>query len=78
MGINKAYKHRIYPNNNQKKYFSKVFRCVRFLHNKMLSDKKDYYKKIDKILLPIQVNIKKNFLFKRKLIVWLFVMSNLT
>ncbi|MCD2386229.1 helix-turn-helix domain-containing protein, partial [Borreliella burgdorferi] len=22
MGVNKAYKHRIYPNGNQKKYFS--------------------------------------------------------
>ncbi|MCD2394347.1 helix-turn-helix domain-containing protein [Borreliella burgdorferi] len=63
MNANKAYKCRIYPNTNQKKYFSKVFGCVRFLYNKMLSDKKDYYKKINKILLPIQVNIKKNFLF---------------
>ncbi|MCD2387492.1 helix-turn-helix domain-containing protein [Borreliella burgdorferi] len=61
MGVDKAYKHRIYPNDNQKKYFSKVFGCVRFLYNKMLSDKKDYYEKINKILLPIQVNIKKNF-----------------
>ncbi|PRR09549.1 transposase, partial [Borreliella burgdorferi] len=44
MSANKAYKCRIYPNTNQKKYFSKVFGCVRFLYNKMLSDKKDYYK----------------------------------
>ncbi len=61
MGANKAYKCRIYPNTNQKKYFSKVFGCVRFLYNKMLSDKKDYYEKINKILLSIRVNIKKNF-----------------
>ncbi|ADQ31264.1 transposase, OrfB family (plasmid) [Borreliella burgdorferi JD1] len=61
MGVNKAYKHRIYPNGNQKKHFSKVFGCVRFLYNKMLSDKKDYYEKINKILLSIHVNIKKNF-----------------
>nr|WP_233778893.1 helix-turn-helix domain-containing protein [Borreliella bavariensis] len=26
----KAYKYKIYPNINQKKYFLKVFRCVRF------------------------------------------------
>ncbi|MCD2396201.1 helix-turn-helix domain-containing protein [Borreliella burgdorferi] len=51
----------MYPNTNQKKYFSKVFGCVRFLYNKMLSDKKDYYEKINKILLSIRVNIKKNF-----------------
>ncbi len=44
MSANKAYKCRIYPNTNQKKYFSKVFGCIRFLYNKMLSDKKDYYK----------------------------------
>ncbi|MCD2385006.1 hypothetical protein LRB81_05125 [Borreliella burgdorferi] len=31
------------------------------MYNKMLSDKKDYYEKINKVLLPIQVNIKKNF-----------------
>ncbi len=61
MSANKAYKYKIYPNVNQKKYFSKVFRCVRFLYNKMLSDKKDYYEKINKVLLLIQVNIKKNF-----------------
>ncbi|ACL34048.1 helix-turn-helix domain-containing protein [Borreliella burgdorferi] len=61
MGVDKAYKHRIYPNDNQKKYFSKVFGCLRSLYNEMLSDKKDYYEKINKILLPIQVNIKKNF-----------------
>ncbi|WP_071803459.1 helix-turn-helix domain-containing protein, partial [Couchioplanes caeruleus] len=45
MSANKAYKYKIYPNVNQKKYFSKVFGCVRFLYNKMLSDKKDYYEK---------------------------------
>ncbi len=61
MSANKAYKYKIYPNVNQKKYFLKVFRCVRFLYNKMLSDKKDYYEKINKVLLLIQVNIKKNF-----------------
>ncbi|WP_434787046.1 helix-turn-helix domain-containing protein, partial [Borreliella burgdorferi] len=27
MSANKAYKCRIYPNTNQKKYFSKVFGC---------------------------------------------------
>ncbi|ETZ17933.1 Transposase [Borrelia duttonii CR2A] len=45
MSANKVYKYKIYPDANQKKYFSKVFGCVRFLYNKMLSDKKDYYEK---------------------------------
>nr|WP_236840942.1 helix-turn-helix domain-containing protein [Borreliella turdi] len=39
MGTNKACKYRIYPNTNQKKYFLKVFGCVRFLYNKMLNVK---------------------------------------
>ncbi|ACL34126.1 transposase (plasmid) [Borreliella burgdorferi 156a] len=63
MGINKAYKHRIYPNNNQKKYFSKVFRCVRFLHNKMLSDKKDYYKNNRQNLITYPSKYKEEFPF---------------
>lgn len=43
MGANKAYKYRIYPDINQKKYFLKVFRCVRFLYDKMLSDSERGY-----------------------------------
>ncbi|WP_420807317.1 helix-turn-helix domain-containing protein [Borreliella mayonii] len=33
--------------------FSKAFRFVRFLYNKILSDKIDYYEKISKILLVV-------------------------
>nr|WP_246343382.1 hypothetical protein [Borreliella lanei] len=33
------------------------------MYNKMLSAKKDYYEKINKVLLAIQVNIKKNSYF---------------
>lgn len=40
---NKAYKFRIYPNTQQQVLFAKTFGCVRFLYNKMLSDKIDYY-----------------------------------
>ncbi|WP_418906234.1 helix-turn-helix domain-containing protein (plasmid) [Borreliella tanukii] len=47
----------------QKGYFARVFRCVRFLYNRILSDKKDYYKKINKVFLLIQVNIKRYFYF---------------
>ncbi|WKC79368.1 helix-turn-helix domain-containing protein (plasmid) [Borreliella tanukii] len=38
MSVNRVCKYKIYPNTSQK-YFSKVFRCVRFLYNEMLSDK---------------------------------------
>ena len=40
---NKAYKFRLYPNNEQKGLFAKTFGCVRFIYNHMLSDKIKYY-----------------------------------
>ena len=42
--IRRAYKFRIYPNNEQKEYFSKCFGCVRFFYNKSLNDMNDIYK----------------------------------
>ena len=41
--IRRAYKYRIYPNNEQKEYFAKCFGCVRFFYNKSLSDMNDIY-----------------------------------
>ncbi|WP_210372985.1 RNA-guided endonuclease TnpB family protein [Borreliella garinii] len=66
MSANKAYKYRIYPNTNQKKYFSKAFGCVRFLYNKMLSDKKDYYEKNKKNLSVNPSNYKNEFPFLKE------------
>ncbi|AHH05585.1 Transposase (plasmid) [Borrelia miyamotoi FR64b] len=66
MTANKAYKYRIYPNANQKKYFSKVFGCVRFLYNKMLSDKKDYYEKNKQSLITYPSKYKKEFPFLKE------------
>ena len=42
--IRKAYKYRIYPNKEQREYFSKVFGCVRFFYNKSLSDMNEIFK----------------------------------
>lgn len=39
-----AYKYRMYPNKEQEIYFAKTFGCVRFIYNKMLSDKIEHYK----------------------------------
>ena len=47
---NKAYKFRIYPNEDQKILFGKTFGCVRFIYNKMLEDKIAYYKECGKML----------------------------
>ena len=44
MIVNKAYRYRIYPTTAQKMMFAKTFGCVRFIYNKMLSDRIDYYK----------------------------------
>ena len=48
--MNKAYKFRLYPNNEQKKLINKTFGCVRFIYNKMLSDRIDYYEDTGKSL----------------------------
>ena len=41
--MNKAYKFRLYPNKEQEEMFAKTFGCVRFIYNKMLGDKIEYY-----------------------------------
>lgn len=37
--MNKAYKFRIYPSKSQKQFFAKTFGCVRFIYNRMLTDR---------------------------------------
>ena len=41
--MNKAYKFRIYPNEEQRILIAKTFGCVRFIYNKMLGDRIEYY-----------------------------------
>lgn len=41
--MNKAYKFRIYPNSEQRVMLAKTFGCVRFIYNRMLSDKIKHY-----------------------------------
>ncbi|GAM14306.1 mobile element protein [Mesobacillus selenatarsenatis SF-1] len=40
---NKAYKFRLYPNDEQALIFRKTFGCVRFVYNKMLAERKETY-----------------------------------
>lgn len=56
-----AYKYRLYPNKKQQEYFSKCFGCVRFIYNRMLSDKIDYYKETKKKLNNTPAQYKKEF-----------------
>ncbi|WP_415841275.1 helix-turn-helix domain-containing protein, partial [Paenibacillus alkaliterrae] len=39
----RAYKYRIYPNEEQRVFFAKTFGCVRFVYNKMLHDRQLAY-----------------------------------
>jgi len=45
----KAFRYRIYPNEEQKKFFAKTFGCVRFVWNLMLAEKLSAYEKKEKI-----------------------------
>lgn len=56
-----AYKYRLYPNKEQEIYFAKCFGCVRFIYNRMLSDKIDYYKETKKKLNNTPAQYKKEF-----------------
>lgn len=57
----KSYKYRLYPNKEQEEYFAKCFGCVRFIYNRMLSDKIDYYKETKQKLNNTPAQYKKEF-----------------
>ena len=59
--ILKAYKVRLYPNNDQQVFFAKSFGCTRFIWNKMLGDKMDYYKVTKTTLNNTPAQYKKEF-----------------
>ena len=58
----KAYKYRLYPNNEQKEYFAKTFGCGRLIYNLMLADRIKSYEEnkdldIKKIKYPKYTNL---------------------
>lgn len=57
----KAYKYRLYPNKEQQEYFVKCFGCVRFIYNRMLLDKIEYYKETKQKLNNTPAQYKKEF-----------------
>lgn len=59
--VNKAYKFRIYPNQEQQILFAKTFGCVRFIYNRMLSDKIKYYEETKQKLNNTPAQYKKEF-----------------
>ncbi len=58
---NRAYKFRLYPNEEQKILFAKTFGCVRFIYNQMLSDKIAHYKETGTKLNNTPAQYKKEF-----------------
>ena len=59
--VNKAYKFRIYPNQEQQILFAKTFGCVRFIYNRMLSDKIKYYEETKQKLNNTPAQYKKEY-----------------
>lgn len=59
--MNKAFKYRLYPTKEQQELFAKTFGCVRFIYNKMLSDKMEYYKETKQELNNTPAQYKKEF-----------------
>lgn len=62
----RGYKYRIYPTKEQEEYFTKVFGCVRFVYNKMLADKIEYYKQTGKMLKNTPAQYKKEYPFLKE------------
>lgn len=59
--MNKSFKFRLYPNKQQQELINKTFGCVRFIYNKMLEDKINYYKECQKMLNNTPAQYKQEF-----------------
>ena len=59
--ILKAYKVRLYPNDDQQLFFAKSFGRTRFIWNRMLNDKIEYYKATKETLNNTPAQYKKEF-----------------
>lgn len=62
----KAYKYRIYPNNEQKEFLAKTFGCTRFVWNKMLEEKLEVLKQGKKIPRITPAKYKEEFTFLKE------------
>lgn len=63
MKLNKSYKIRLYPNDEQIQFFEQNFGNVRFIYNKMLGDKINHYKKTKEMLHNTPAQYKKEYDF---------------
>lgn len=63
----RSYKYRIYPNVKQKIFFAKTFGCTRFIYNKMLADRIEYYKTTGQSLKNNYAQYKTEFPFLKEI-----------
>ena len=61
--MNIVYRFRIYPNKSQKELFARTFGCVRFVYNRMLAEKIEYYEKTGKVLKVTPAKYKADVIF---------------
>lgn len=62
----KAYKFRLYPNQEQKQFFAKTFGCSRAIWNMMLEDKMAHYKETGEMLYNTPAQYKNDFPWLRE------------
>ena len=61
--MNKSFKYRIYPTKEQEIFFINIFGCCRFIYNKMLEDKIEYYKLTGEMLRNYPTQYKEKYPF---------------
>lgn len=66
MIVNKGYKYRIYPDENQKILLAKTFGCCRLMWNRMLSDRDRAYEESKKEINPTPASYKKEYPFLKE------------
>ena len=66
MKLNKAFRYRLYPNKLQQELIQKTFGCCRFIYNKMLNDKIEYYKETKQTLNNTPAQYKQEFQFLKE------------
>lgn len=59
--MNKAFRFRLYPNEEQQIFFQKCFDCSRFVYNKMLADKIEFYQENKQMLNNTPAMYKEEF-----------------
>lgn len=64
--MNKAYKYRLYPTDEQATMFAKTFGCCRKVYNLMLEEKIDNYKRTGKFATVTPAKYKKEYPFLRE------------